>query len=59
MNFMRWQLKQRKKMDQQTKDLINKEINNSDIFIIPKARHMASYEKSDVINEKIDKFLNI
>tara|TARA_B100001123_G_scaffold448616_1_gene610489 strand:+ start:1383 stop:2171 length:789 start_codon:yes stop_codon:yes gene_type:complete len=39
--------------------MLHKEINNSDIFIIPKARHMASYEKSDVINEKIDKFLNI
>ena len=36
MNYMHQQLRQRKKMDQQIKDLINEEINNNDVCLFMK-----------------------
>ena len=37
--------------------MLNKEINNSKIYIVPKAKHMAAYEKSNLVNKKIYNFL--
>ena len=37
---------------------LNKKLNNSQLFIIPKAKHMASYEESEVVNKKLYQFIN-
>ena len=37
---------------------LHKKLNNSELFIIPKAKHMASYEESEVVNIRISEFIN-
>ena len=37
---------------------LNQEINNSKLYIVPNAKHMATFEKSDLVNVEIDKFIN-
>jgi len=37
--------------------MLHKEINNSELYIIPKAKHMATYEKANDVNLQISKFL--
>ena len=37
---------------------LNQEINNSKLYIVPNAKHMATFEKSDLVNIEIDKFIN-
>ena len=37
---------------------LHKKLNNSQLFIIPKAKHMASYEESEVVNKKLYQFIN-
>ena len=39
--------------------MLHQEIKNSELYIIPNARHMATYEKSKEVNMKISKFLQI
>ena len=36
---------------------ISKEIKNSNLFIIKNAKHGATIEQSNVVNEKLNKFL--
>ena len=38
--------------------MLGKQINNSKIYIIPKAKHLASFEKADLVNIKISKFIS-
>ena len=38
--------------------MINQKIKNSELYIIPNSKHMATYEKSDLINAKIDSFIS-
>jgi len=38
--------------------MLGKQINNSKIYIISKAKHMATFEKSDLVNAKISKFIS-
>jgi len=38
--------------------MLAKQINNSKIYIIPKAKHMATFEKSDLVNIEISKFIS-
>ena len=38
-------------------EMLNNKIKNSKIFIIPRVKHMATYENSDLVNKKILKFL--
>ena len=37
--------------------MLYQEINNSKLYIIPKAKHMATYEKADEVNHKISNFI--
>ena len=37
--------------------MLQREIKNSKIFIIPKAKHMATFETADVVNLLIAKFI--
>ena len=36
---------------------ISKEIKNSDLYIIKDAKHGATVEQADIVNEKLNKFL--
>ena len=36
---------------------INKKISKSKIYIIPNAKHMATYEKSEIVNKLISNFI--
>ena len=36
---------------------INKKISKSKIFIIPNGKHMATYEKSEIVNKLISNFI--
>ena len=38
--------------------MLGKQINSSKIYIIPKAKHLASFEKADLVNIKISKFIS-
>ena len=38
--------------------MLRKQINNSKIYIIPKAKHMATFEKSGLVNIEISKFIS-
>ncbi len=38
--------------------MLGKQINNSKIHIIPKAKHLASFEKADLVNNEISKFIS-
>lgn len=38
--------------------MLNNEINNSELYIIPDAKHMATYEKNEIVNLKILNFIN-
>ena len=38
--------------------MLCQQINKSTIYIIPNAKHMATYEKSDLVNAKISKFIS-
>ena len=38
--------------------MLGMQINNSKIYIIPQAKHMASFEKADLVNIKISKFIS-
>ena len=38
--------------------MLGKQINKSKIYIIPKAKHLASFEKSDLVNIEIAKFIS-
>ena len=37
---------------------LGKQINNSKVHIIPKAKHLASFEKADLVNTEISKFIS-
>ena len=37
--------------------MLSKQISNSKIYIIPKAKHLASFEKADLVNIEISKFI--
>ena len=37
--------------------MLHQEIKNSKLYIIPKAKHMATYEKAELINVEISKFI--
>ena len=37
---------------------LHQEIINSKLYIVPNAKHMATFEKSDLVNVEIDKFIN-
>ena len=37
---------------------LHQEINNSKLYIIPNAKHMATFERADLVNIEIDKFIN-
>jgi len=37
--------------------MLHQEINNSKLYIIPKAKHMVTYEKADEVSEKINNFI--
>ena len=37
---------------------LHQEINNSKLYIIPNAKHMATFERADLVNVEIDKFIN-
>ena len=37
--------------------ILHQEIKNSELFIIPKAKHMATFEKDDLVNNEISKFI--
>jgi pimeloyl-ACP methyl ester carboxylesterase len=39
-------------------EMLAKQIHNSKIYIIPKAKHMATFEKSDLVNIEISKFIS-
>ena len=36
---------------------ISKEIKNSDLYIINDAKHVATVDQSNIVNEKLNKFL--
>ena len=38
--------------------MLSKQINNCKIYIIPKAKHLASFEKAELVNIKISKFIS-
>ena len=38
--------------------ILNSKIKNSFLYIIPKAKHMATFEKAEIVNLKISEFLN-
>ena len=38
--------------------MLGKQINNSKTYIIPKAKHLASFEKADLVNIKISNFIS-
>jgi len=38
--------------------MLGKQINNSKIYIIPNAKHLASFEKADLVNVEISKFIS-
>ena len=38
--------------------MLGKQIKNSKIYIIPKAKHLASFEKADLVNNEISKFIS-
>ena len=38
--------------------MLSKQINNCKIYFIPKAKHLASFEKADLVNIKISKFIS-
>ena len=38
--------------------MLGKQINKSKIYIIPKAKHMATFEKADLVNIEISKFIS-
>ena len=38
--------------------MLSKQINNCKIYIIPNAKHLASFEKADLVNIKISKFIS-
>ena len=37
---------------------LNQKIKNSKLYIVPKAKHMATFEKADLVNIEISKFIN-
>ena len=37
--------------------MLHQEIKNSKLYIIPKAKHMATFEKANIVNAKISKFI--
>ena len=37
---------------------LHQEINNSKLYIVPNVKHMATFEKADLVNVEIDKFIN-
>ena len=37
---------------------LNQKINNSKLYIVPNAKHMATFERADLVNVEIDKFIN-
>ena len=37
--------------------MLHREIKNSELYIIPKVKHMATFERADLVNEQISKFL--
>ena len=38
--------------------MLSKKIKNSKFFVIPKAKHMATYEKAEIVNKKISEFID-
>ena len=38
--------------------MLHREIKNSELYIIPKAKHMATFEKADLVNAEISKFIS-
>ena len=36
---------------------LNEEIKNSKLYIIPKAKHMATYERAELVNLEISNFI--
>ena len=38
-------------------NMLHQEIKNSKLYIIPKAKHMATFEKADLVNVEISKFI--
>ena len=36
---------------------LQKKIKKSKIYIVPKAKHMVAFEKAELVNEKISKFI--
>ena len=39
-------------------NFLNQKINNSKLYIVPNAKHMATFERADLVNVEIDKFIN-
>ena len=37
---------------------LHQEIKNSNLYIVPNAKHMATFERADLVNVEIDKFIN-
>ena len=37
--------------------MLHRVIKNSELYIIPKAKHMATFERADLVNKEITKFL--
>ena len=37
--------------------MLHQEIKNSKLYIIPKAKHLATFEKADLVNAEISKFI--
>ena len=37
---------------------LHQEINNSNLYIVPNAKHMATFERADLVNVEINKFIN-
>ena len=37
--------------------MLHQEIKNSRLYIIPKAKHMATFEKAELVNVEISKFI--
>ena len=37
--------------------MLHQEIKNSELYIIPKAKHLATFEKADLVNAEISKFI--
>ena len=38
--------------------MLGKQINNSKLYIIPNAKHMVTFEKADLVNIEISKFIS-